>query len=142
MSETTILGLVFGSVGFVLGALALFFLIRTRAFIGRSREAKATVTQMVYSSDSDGGGGYSPIFRFRTLEGQEIEAREKLRTNPPQFKAGQTIDVLYDPDNPQKARIKKWFNLYFLPALLGFLGLVFGGIGIAVMTASALGLFD
>jgi hypothetical protein len=142
MSGTTILGLVFGFVGFVLGALALFFLIRTRAFIGRSRETKATVTQMVFSSDSDGGGGYSPVYRFRTLEGQEIEAGENLRTNPPQFKVGQTIDVLYDPDNPQKARIKKWFNLYFLPALLGFLGLLFGGIGIAVMIASAFGLFN
>jgi hypothetical protein len=97
---------------------------------------------MVFSSDSDGGGGYSPVYRFRTLEGQEIEAGENLRTNPPQFKVGQTIDVLYDPDNPQKARIKKWFNLYFLPALLGFLGLLFGGIGIAVMIASAFGLFN
>ena len=116
MSVVTILVLGFGFVGFVLGGLAVFFLIRTRAFIIRSREAKATVTQMVFTSDSEGGGGYSPIYRFRTLEGQEIEASESLSSNPPQFKVGQVIDVLYDPDNPSKARIKKWFNLYFKTA--------------------------
>jgi hypothetical protein len=44
---------------------------------------------------------------------------------------GQVIDVLYDPGNPSKARIKKWFNLYYVPTLLGFLGLLLGCIGIA-----------
>ena len=34
-----------------------------------------------------------------------------------------------------RARINKWFNLYFVPLLLGFLGLVFGGIGIAMTIA-------
>jgi len=55
---------------------------------------------------------------------------------------GQTINVLYDPDDPQKARINKWFNLYFVPMLLGFLGLVFGGIGIGLVIAIQLGLLN
>jgi hypothetical protein len=136
-----IFGLVFGGVGFLLMALALIFLVRTRIFISNSQQAQATITQMVYSSDSEGGGGYTPVFRFRTLQGQEVEVSGGLRTNPPQFKVGQTIDVLYDPDKPQKARIKKWFNLYFVPALLGFLGLVFGCGGIGSMIAAWFGVF-
>jgi hypothetical protein len=136
-----IFGLVFGGVGFLLTALALIFLVRTRIFISNSQHAQATITQMVYSSDSEGGGGYTPVFRFRTLQGQEVEVSGGLRTNPPQFKVGQTIDVLYDPDKPQKARIKKWFNLYFVPALLGFLGLVFGCGGIGSMIAAWFGVF-
>jgi hypothetical protein len=134
-------GLTFGCVGFILTALAVFFLVRTRSFIGRSRQTKGTITEMVYGSDSD-GGGYTPVFRFRTLEGQEIEVSGNLRTNPPQFKVGQTIEVLYDPENPSKARIKKWFNLYFVPALLGFLGVVFGCIGVGAIIAMSLGLFN
>jgi len=141
MSESFIFGLIFGFVGFVLAALALFFLIRTRSFISRSKQTQGTITQMVYSSDSD-SSGYTPVFRFRTLEGQEVEVSGNLRTNPPQFQVGQTIEVLYDPENPQKARIKKWMNLYFVPALLGFLGLVFGGIGVGIMIVSALGYFN
>jgi hypothetical protein len=136
-----IFGLVFGGVGFLLMALALIFLVRTRILNSNSQQAQATITQMVYSSDSEGGGGYTPVFRFRTLQGQEVEVSGGLRTNPPQFKVGQTIDVLYDPDKPQKARIKKWFNLYFVPALLGFLGLVFGCGGIGSMIAAWFGVF-
>lgn len=140
MSTSIILVLVFGCVAVILIGLALFFLFRTRSFIGKARETKGTITDMVYSSDSE-GGGYTPVFRFRTLEGQEIEIRGSLRTNPPQFKVGQTIDVLYEPENPSGARIKKWLNLYFVPLLLGFLGVVFGCVGVGVTLAELLGFF-
>jgi hypothetical protein len=76
------------------------------------------------------------------MSGQVVEVTDRMSSNPPQFKEGQTIDVLYDPENPNKARINKWFNLYFVPMLLGFLGLVFGGIGVAVYIASTLGYID
>jgi hypothetical protein len=134
-------GSIFGFVGFILLLIALFIFFRTRSFIGRSLQAQATVTQMVYSSSSD-GGGYSPVFRFRTLEGQEVEVAENLSSNPPQFKVGQTIEVLYDPQNPHNARIKKWFNLYFVPLLLGFLGLIFSCIGIGFLISEGLRFFN
>jgi len=140
MSDGTIFGLVFGGVGTLLVALALFFFIRTRIFINNSQQTQGTITQMVYSHDSE-SSGYTPVFRFRTFQGQEVEVSGNLRTNPPQFQVGQTIDVLYDPENPQKARIKKWMNLYFVPALLGFLGLVFGCIGVGMIIAIQLGYF-
>jgi hypothetical protein len=140
-TEGMLFGLTFGCVGFILTAIAVFILIRTRSFINKSRQTQGTITEMVYSSDSD-GGGYIPVFRFRTLEGQEIEARGDLGTNPPQFKVGQTVEVLYDPENPGKARIKKWYNLYFVPTLLGFLGVVFSCIGVGAVIAMSLGLFN
>ena len=139
MSEIAIFSLAFGGVGFLLTALALFFWFRTRAFLENAQKAQGTVIRMVYSSDSEGGGGYSPVYTFRTISGQVIEVTDRMSSNPPQFKEGQIIDVLYDTDNPNKARINKWFNLYFVPMLLGFLGLIFGGIGVAVFIASALG---
>jgi hypothetical protein len=141
MSETLIFSLIFGFVGFILVGLALFFWLRTRAFLGTAQKAQGTVIRMVYSSDSDGGGGYSPVYTFRTMSGQVIEVTDNISSNPPQFKEGQMIDVLYDPENPGRARINKWFNLYFVPLLLGFLGLVFGGIGIGMLVALAFGFF-
>ncbi len=136
MSETLIVAIVFCFVGFLLPALALFFWLRTRAFLGTAEKAQGTVIRMVYTRDSDGGGGYSPVYSFRTISGQTIEIHDNMSSNPPQFKEGQIIDVLYDPQNPNKARINKWFNLYFVPLLLGFLGLIFGGVGIAILASS------
>jgi len=136
MSDMIIAGAILGFVGSILVVLALFFLVRTRLFISRSQQVKGTVTQMVFTDDAE-GGGYSPMFRFRTLEGQEVEVTESLITNPPQFKVGQIVDVLYDTNNPKKARIKKGFNLYFVPGLLGCMGLLFGGIGIVFIVLEA-----
>ena len=137
MSEMMIFSLSFGGVGFILAALAVFFWLRTRAFLDTAQKAQGTVIRMVYSSDSEGGGGYSPVYTFRTMSGQVIEVTDRMSSNPPQFKEGQIIDVLYDPENPNKARINKWFNLYFVPLLLGFLGMVFGGISIVFIILEA-----
>lgn len=133
MSAELIIGVVFSFVGFLLAAIAIFLFIRTRIFLSTAQEVKGTVIRMVYSHSSEGGGGYSPVYQFRTIEGQTIEAGESMSSNPPMFHEGQIIDVLYDPRNPQKARIKKWMSLYFVSVLLGGMGLVFGGIGVVML---------
>ena len=142
MSEGLLIGLVFGLVGLFLGALAFFFFVRTRLFLGRAQKTQGTVINMVYSHHQDGDGGYSPVYRFRTITGQEVVVTDNVSSSPPQFQVGQTIDVFYDPENPQNARINKWFNLYFVPMLLGFMGLVFGGVGIGLGVADLLGYLE
>ncbi|MBC7878254.1 MAG: DUF3592 domain-containing protein [Anaerolineales bacterium] len=141
MSAELIIGVVFSFVGFLLAAIAIFLFIRTRIFLSTAQEVKGTVIRMVYSHSSEGGGGYSPVYQFRTIEGQTIEAGESMSSNPPMFHEGQIIDVLYDPRNPQKARIKKWMSLYFVSVLLGGMGLVFGGIGVVMLVFKLIDLF-
>jgi hypothetical protein len=133
MSSNLIVGVVFGLVGGLLAVIGIFLFIRTRMFISKAQEVKGTVIRMVYSHSSEGGGGYSPVYQFRTITGQTIEVQDGLSSNPPMFHEGQIIDVLYDPENPQKARIKKWMSLYFVSILLGGMGLIFGGIGMVML---------
>ena len=133
MSDELIIGIVFSLVGLLLAAIGVFIWIWTRVFLNTAQEVKGTVVRMVYSHSSEGGGGYSPVYQFRTIDGQTIEVADGLSSNPPMFHEGQIIDVLYDPANPQKARIKKWMSLYFVSALLGGMGLVFGGIGVILL---------
>ena len=133
MSAELIIGIVFSLVGLLLVAIGVFIWIRTRIFLSTAQEVKGTVVRMVYSYSSEGGGGYSPVYQFRTLEGQTIEAGDSMSSNPPMFHEGQVIDVLYDPKNPYKARIKKWMSLYFVSVLLGGMGLLFGGVGVVML---------
>ena len=133
MSSNLIVGVVFGLVGGLLAVIGIFLFIRTRMFISKAQEVKGTVIRMVYSHSSEGGGGYSPVYQFRTITGQTIEVQDGLSSNPPMFHEGQVIDVLYDPENPQKARIIKWMSLYFVSLLLGGMGLIFGGIGLVML---------
>lgn len=133
MSEELIIGIVFSLVGGLLALIGVFLFIRTRIFIGKAQEVKGTVIRLVWSPSSEGGGGYSPVYQFRTISGQMIEKADNLSSNPPMFQEGQTIDVLYDPENPQNARIKKWMSLYFVSILLGGMGLIFGGVGVVLL---------
>jgi len=135
MSTELTLGIVFSLVGGLLALIGLFLFIRTRIFIGNAQEVKGIVIQMVYSrgSSSNSSGGYAPIYQFRTLDGQNIVKQDSLSSNPPRFQVGQELDILYEPGNPQKARINKWMNLYFVPVLLGGMGLIFGGVGIVIV---------
>src|SRR3990172_9867487 len=138
MSADSTLGIVFSLVGGLLALIGVFLFIRTRIFIGKAQEVKGTVIQMVYSHSSEGGGGYAPVYQFKTLDGQTIVIQDSLSSNPPRFQVGQEIDILYEPGNPQKARINKWMNLYFVPVLLGGMGLIFGGVGIAIVVPQVL----
>jgi hypothetical protein len=134
MSTNLTFGIVGGVVGGLLVLIAVFLFSRTRSFVARAEAAKGTVTDMVYrrnSSDST-SGGYSAVYQFKTLDGQTIVKQDSLLSNPPRFKVGQEIDILYEPGNPNKASINTWMSLYFLPALLGGIGLIFGGVGIAI----------
>ncbi|MBL8090909.1 MAG: DUF3592 domain-containing protein [Anaerolineales bacterium] len=135
MSEDFLLSLVPVGVGFLLFGMAVIMYVRIRLFLKTAQAVKGTVIEMVYrrKSTSNRGGGYLPVYRFRTLDGKKITAKDSLSRNPPQFQVGQEVDVLYNPENPHNARINKWLNLYFLPVLLGGLGLLFGGIGVLIV---------
>lgn len=140
MSETLIIGVVFGLVGTLLGFIGVILWMRTRMFIARSQRTRGSVINLVYHSDAD-GGGYAPVFRFTTLSGQSIEASENIYSNPPGYRVGQNVDILYDPEQPNHARISKWTSLYFAPLLLSGMGIVFIGVGAAMMAFKMLNLF-
>ena len=123
MSNDT-LGIIFSLIGGLLVLIGVFLFIRTRISIGKAQKTKGKVIQLVYFP-GENGGGYAPMYQFRTLDGQSIEILDELTANPPRFQVGQEIDVLYESGNPEKAHINKWLYLYFEPIVLGGMGLIF-----------------
>jgi hypothetical protein len=110
-----------GLVGLILWGIAFFMWTRTREFIVTARSGKGTVIRMV----SDSEGAYAPVFKFTASNGDSIEKQETVYSNPPSHAVGDVIDILYDPNHPQTARVAKTSNLYFAPILLAVIGLVF-----------------
>ena len=119
-------------IGLLLLALAAWSVWSTKAWIAHSVEAEGTVIEMVRTRDSDGDYMYAPLVRFSTAEGKTIEFQSSLRTNPPAYRTGQTVSVLYDPAVPESASIRGFFTLWFVALILSFIGVIFLGIG-AVM---------
>ena len=113
--------IILGLVGLVLIGIAFFLWVRTREFIASARPVKGTVIGM----DSDSEGASAPVFKFTALNGDIVEKHETMYSNPPAHRVGDVVDILYDPNDPQHARIAKKSNLYFAPILLAVLGGIF-----------------
>jgi hypothetical protein len=81
------------------------------------------------STDTDGYSTttdmYYPIFKY-TYEGKEYTKESSLGvSNPRKYVKGSRLDVIFMKDTPEKVKIKSVMNLWFIPGLLIFLGVVF-----------------
>ena len=112
-----------GFVGVVLLGIAYFLWMRIKEFISTARPVKGTVISML----RDSNGASAPVFKFTASNGDVIEKRDTMYSTPPAHKVGDIVDILYDPNNPQSARVVKSSNLYFAPILLAVMGVVFVG---------------
>jgi hypothetical protein len=79
------------------------------------------------------------VVRFVTAREQVVEFTSSSGSFPPAHRVGDSVKVLYDPDNPRKARIDSlsermsgWF--FAILSILGGLGLTLVG-GIMVVDA-------
>jgi hypothetical protein len=125
-------GVAFGV--FLAAGLALltgsgYSLVHTRAAIARAVPADGTVVDLIASADADGDTMYYPRVRFRTRTGDMQEFTGGVGSKPAAFDVDEGVKVLYDPERPGDARIDTFFQLWFLPLLLGGMGIIFAGIG-------------
>ena len=104
--------------------LSAYLFINTRKFVSAATKTKGTVIRLDPRQGSKGGTVYLPIFEFRTVDGQVMTVAHDSAQKPPQYKVGQSIDVLYNPENPQDAKISGSTNLYLLPVILAVVGVV------------------
>ena len=91
--------------------------------------ADGEVIDLYESRDSDGDYTYRPHVRFTTREGEVLEFTSTMGSNPAAFDVGEPVAVIYDPASPRDARIDSFFQLWFAPLLLGFMGIVFTAVG-------------
>ena len=117
----------------VVGAVFVFHGLRvfgrTRRFVAVSASAKGTVTDSVgrwhrNPGDTPGSSRLShPVVRFVTQEGRTVEFESQVGSNlSPGI--GQEVTVIYDPLNPQDARISSFMMLWALPAVFTVLGVL------------------
>jgi len=78
---------------------------------------------------------YLPVIEFTTKDGQKITSMSQVSTaNPNKWEIGQEIDILYDPENPNNAKINKKLNVYILPVIFIILAIIFLTIGLVLIS--------
>lgn len=67
---------------------------------------------------------FAAVVRFEDTAGEQHQFSESISANPPPYARGQRVAVLFDPAAPEKAVIDGFWGRYFLPTLLGGIGLL------------------
>ena len=94
----------------------------------REVRTSGAVTALTVRTDVDGDDLYYPLVTFTLPDGARHTVQLPWGSRPPAYKVDQAVDVIYDPAQPDHARIASWFNLpdlWILPAITGGLGVAF-----------------
>jgi hypothetical protein len=89
----------------------------------------------VYNNQQANGSSTSfcPQVQFSTDDGKLIDFTSSSGSNRRPYRIGATVKVLYEPDDPTKATIKSFTNL-FLPAFFLLLfGVAFAGMFLSIL---------
>ncbi len=120
-----------GSFGFIFVAIGIYFFVTVLLFSMIAVQTVGTITgNTVTTSHSNGHTekSYCPQATF-TADGKEYNFTNNVCSSSA-YSVGSEVDILYDPNNPSKARIKGG-NQWVIPVvftgvgLLAFLGALF-----------------
>ncbi len=77
---------------------------------------------------------FHPVYEFSTLQGEVITFSISTGTDIPPYREGETVQILYDPQDPQNASLVTYSSLLLRT-------LVLTGIGVLMVSLSTLALF-
>ena len=92
-------------------------------------KADGVVVDINISSDDD-GTAYAPVVRYTTQEGQQVLYASNFYSNPADFQMGDTVHMIYNPNDASDAHISTWVRLWLFPTILTSIGLLTIGISL------------
>jgi len=109
----------------VLGGIALVFLGRylyqsTAEFLARAVPASGRVVELAPNNSSD-TVTYSPVVEFEA-GGERHRFKDSVGSDPPSYRSGDQVPILYDPADPRRARIDRGIWNRAVPILVGVFG--------------------
>jgi hypothetical protein len=118
----------FCAIGFGILLLAEHFFSKTYSFVKIAQTTSGTITGIDWSTSRDSKGHSSqfayPVYEFQ-LNGQPHKGKSTIGSSSSPYQVGERIEVLYDPKNPDKSRIKSVVELWLTSIALGAMGSVF-----------------
>jgi hypothetical protein len=132
-ARSVIVAVIFGVIGLAMLAGGAYARYTTAAEIRTFLPADGVVVGNIASrSGRNNSTTYAAQVRFTAQDGSTVTFKEGFSANPPAHQVGDKVKVLYEPGNPQNARVDDFMNGWFLPLLLGGMGLIFGLVGVSL----------
>ncbi len=125
-----LVGGIFLLVGLVVASPGGYFFWCTQNRLKNGLRSPGKVVELRKSS---GKRGYTPVVQFETSDHRIITAASKISSNPPMYKVGDSVTVLYRAMSPEDICLDQPLELWFLTCLFGGIGLIFVIVGGAML---------
>jgi len=117
------MGLCFGiSALGLLGGAAWAYIKQQRSMESRVA-ATGTVVELT-TQVTQRSSIFCPVVEFTVPSGEKIRFTSAFGSRPAGHKIGQSVNVLYDATDPQKAEIESTMNRWLIPLILVFIGII------------------
>jgi hypothetical protein len=131
------LGGIFSSVGLLLLILCGWFGYRSYTFLEKAVPLPGIVKDFKKTNeyDKEKRQAYSlfwPIVEYH-YEGKDYTWQSNVGSSSPAYHLGNQIPLLIDPAKPGEPEVDSFFSNWFLPSLLGAVGMIFAGVGVMVI---------
>ncbi|MBL7872374.1 MAG: DUF3592 domain-containing protein [Cyclobacteriaceae bacterium] len=127
-----LVGGVFMCLGVIMLAIAAYSIASNYKFSERAITVKGKVIDYdSYESRNDDGRSttmYTPTFEY-SFKGKIYTHKSTTSSSSKDYKIDEAVNVLVDPDKPTEILIDSFWERWFVSVLLGFLGIMFTGMG-------------
>ncbi len=87
---------------------------------------------MIEQKDKDEGTVYFPVFTFTDAQGTVHTIHSSSGSSPPDYEVGDSVPVLYSPNDPENAKIDSFFSVWGISLITGILGGIYLPAGLIV----------
>lgn len=119
-----------GGICFVISLVSLVY---SWHFVRVAAHTDGKIIRMIEHTDKDGDTAYFPVFSFRDGQGNEQTIHSSSGSFPPDYEVGDTVPVLYRPDDPSNAKINSFSSIWGISLITGIIALVDLPAGIVVL---------
>jgi len=131
--------IVFTSIGSLVLIVSTAIGFRTYSFIQGAEKAEGSVIELIRkrsSSSTRRSYVFHPVVEFETANGESVQFESNVGSRPPAFQPGESVTVLYHPENVNQAMIDSFWNLWLFSLIAGVNGSVFFSIGVFLLYLS------
>lgn len=131
------IGFLFSLIGIGLLLYGIFNLYKVWRQLADSATADGTV--IAFGTQAGKGGYiYCPQVAFSIPTGQNFKFQSNLGMQPPSYRIGEQVQVVYSKINPQQAEIDSATALWFVPGCMVLMALLFTVLGLSLFGVGVL----
>jgi hypothetical protein len=124
-----LIGVIFTCIGLLFFLIGGFLFYQEFSFRQSAVKVQGTVKEIGSYKGSKSGTQYYPVVEFRTEDGKLYTFKSDISSSSPEYTAGETVIVYYDPKDPLEADLSGLNEMILIGSIFGGIGLVFGSIG-------------